>query len=231
MGYQAKLVDFFNEFERCLMQTWWLLIGHRYACIWWSTWWCWANIRDIDGHKSTLQWRHTERHGVSKYRRLEHLLNRLQIKEKTKLRVNGLYEGNPPVTGGFPSQKASDAENVSIWWRHHGDMFYSNLELVLQANHGIIEKYFMGHIFNSPWRSCFKMADAIPRFFAHFKGREYRNPGTSRSQFTRQTNYVMMSTHNVQMTLYTVLKSQVCCYVKYLLVINPHCQHESSLMR
>ena len=23
------------------------------------------------------------------------------------------------VTGEFPAQKASDAENVSIWWRHH----------------------------------------------------------------------------------------------------------------
>ena len=30
--------------------------------------------------------------------------------------------GNPPVTGGFPSQRASNAENVSIWWRHH-DMY------------------------------------------------------------------------------------------------------------
>ena len=31
----------------------------------------------------------------------------------------GLCEGNSPVTGEFPSQKASNAENVSIWWRHH----------------------------------------------------------------------------------------------------------------
>ena len=29
-----------------------------------------------------------------------------------------------PVTGEFPAQKASNAENVSIWWRHHG--FYHN---------------------------------------------------------------------------------------------------------
>ena len=28
-------------------------------------------------------------------------------------------EGNPPDTGGFPSQRASNAENISIWWRHH----------------------------------------------------------------------------------------------------------------
>ena len=27
--------------------------------------------------------------------------------------------GNSPRTGGFPAQRASNAENVSIWWRHH----------------------------------------------------------------------------------------------------------------
>ena len=40
-------------------------------------------------------------------------------KKTSKLRVTGLSEGNPPVTGGIPSQRASNAENVSIWWRHH----------------------------------------------------------------------------------------------------------------
>ena len=35
------------------------------------------------------------------------------------LRVTGLCEWNPPVTGGFPSQMASNAENTSIWWHHH----------------------------------------------------------------------------------------------------------------
>ena len=28
--------------------------------------------------------------------------------------------GEPPVIGGFPSQRTSNAGNVSIWWRHHG---------------------------------------------------------------------------------------------------------------
>ena len=40
--------------------------------------------------------------------------------KKTKLRVTGLYAGNSPGTGEFPAQMASNAENVSIWWRHHG---------------------------------------------------------------------------------------------------------------
>ena len=42
-----------------------------------------------------------------------------QIKETSKLRVTGLCAGNSPVTGEFPAQMASNAENVSIWWRHH----------------------------------------------------------------------------------------------------------------
>ena len=29
------------------------------------------------------------------------------------------FEGNLPVTGEFPAQRANSAENVSIWWRHH----------------------------------------------------------------------------------------------------------------
>ena len=43
---------------------------------------------------------------------------RKQQSRASKLRVTGLCEGNPPVTGGFPSQRASNAENVFIWWRH-----------------------------------------------------------------------------------------------------------------
>ena len=37
----------------------------------------------------------------------------------SKLSVTGLCAGNSPVTGEFPAQRASNAENVSIWWRHH----------------------------------------------------------------------------------------------------------------
>ena len=37
----------------------------------------------------------------------------------SKPRVTGLCEGNSPVTGEFPAQNDSKAENVSIWRRHH----------------------------------------------------------------------------------------------------------------
>ena len=50
------------------------------------------------------------------------VLNRLfrrRSKKTSKLRVTGLCAGNSPGTGEFPTQMASYAENVSIWWRHH----------------------------------------------------------------------------------------------------------------
>ena len=37
----------------------------------------------------------------------------------SKLSVTNLCAGNSPVTGEFPAQMTSNAENVSIWWRHH----------------------------------------------------------------------------------------------------------------
>ena len=33
--------------------------------------------------------------------------------------ILALYEGNQPVTNGFSSQRASNAENVSMSWCHH----------------------------------------------------------------------------------------------------------------
>ena len=69
-----------------------------------------------------LQWRHNRHHVVSNHQPHHCLLKRLfgrRSKKTSKLRVTGLCEGNSPVTGEFPAQMASNAENVSIWWRHH----------------------------------------------------------------------------------------------------------------
>ena len=70
----------------------------------------------------SLQWRHIEPDGVSNHRCIDHLFNRLFMRRSnktSKLRVIGLCEGNSSVTSEFPSQRASNAKNVSIWWRHH----------------------------------------------------------------------------------------------------------------
>ena len=43
-------------------------------------------------------------------------------KKTSKLCVTGLCAGNSPGTSEFPAQMASNAENVSIWWRHHAEL-------------------------------------------------------------------------------------------------------------
>ena len=49
-----------------------------------------------------------------------------QRKHQLKLRGAGLCEGSPPVTDGLPSQRASNAEIFSIWWRRHVSAFVCN---------------------------------------------------------------------------------------------------------
>ena len=70
------------------------------------------------------QWRYNECHGTSNHRHVHCLPNRLF--RRTSKKISKLpCEGNPLVTGGFPSQRASNAENVWIWWRHHVTKFSS----------------------------------------------------------------------------------------------------------
>ena len=71
---------------------------------------------------SSLQWRYKERDGVSHHRRLPCLFNRLfgcKSKKASKLRATDLCEGNSPVTGEFPSQRSSNAEEwVDCFWSY-----------------------------------------------------------------------------------------------------------------
>ena len=104
--------------SQTIMRQWWCwwakLVGNDYVQMWWKYVGWHANI--------TLQLRHNERDGVSNHQRLHCLLNcwfRRRSKKTPKLHVTGLCAGNSPVTGEFPTQKASYAENVSTWWRHH----------------------------------------------------------------------------------------------------------------
>ena len=69
-----------------------------------------------------LVWRHSGHDGVSNHQPHDCLLKSLfrrRSKKTSKLRVTGLCSGNSPVTGEFPAQMASNAEDGSIWWRHH----------------------------------------------------------------------------------------------------------------
>ena len=97
-------------------------------------------------HKSyvTLQWLHNERDGVSNHQRLYCLLKCwLRHKSKKtiwKLHVTGLCEGNPLVTSGFPSQRASNMEicfhlMTSSWiWGQHCSCQCSYSEACIAPN-------------------------------------------------------------------------------------------------
>ena len=81
----------------------------------------------------SLQWRHNGWDSVSNHQPHDCLLNRLfrhRSKKTSKLRVTGLCAGNSPGTGEFSAQMASNAENVSIWWLHHGGVMFLCLKVI-----------------------------------------------------------------------------------------------------
>ena len=70
-------------------------------------------LQQLSYQITTSHYRHNRRDGVSNHRRLDCLLNclfRSRSKKTSKLRVTGLCEGNSPVTGEFPVQRASNAK-------------------------------------------------------------------------------------------------------------------------
>ena len=75
-------------------------------------------LNKFGGHglDKSLQWRHNGRDGVSNHQRLGCLLNRLfrsRSAKTSKLRVTGC-EGNSPVIGEFPAQRASNVDTGRI---------------------------------------------------------------------------------------------------------------------
>ena len=70
----------------------------------------------------SLHWRHNGRDTVSNHQPHDCSFNNLfrrSSKKTSQLRVTGLCVGNSPGTGEFPTQMASDVENVSIFfWRN-----------------------------------------------------------------------------------------------------------------
>ena len=79
-------------------------------------------ITTVQLYRRSLQWHHNEWDGISNHQSHDCLLNglsRRRSRKISKLRITGLCVGNSPVTSEFPTQRASNEENVSIWWRHH----------------------------------------------------------------------------------------------------------------
>ena len=92
---------------------------------------------------TSLLWRHNGPDGISNHQPHDCLLNRLfghRSKKTSKLCVTGLCAGNSPETGEFPAQMASNAEDVSIWWRHHVKCYklFANIRRASSHTHHVL---------------------------------------------------------------------------------------------
>ena len=90
------------------------------------THWVRDKIAAISQTILSLYWRHNGHDGVSNHQRLDCLFSRFfrrRSKKTSKLCVANLCVENSSVTGEFPAQRASNARNLFIWWRHHLSAF------------------------------------------------------------------------------------------------------------
>ena len=117
---------------------------------------CSLPLHDEGSTMGVLPWRHNERDGISNHQPHDCLLNglfRSRSKKTPKLRITVLYEGNSPVTREFPAQRASNADDISIWWRLP-DLPSFQWGWVMRSSELILKKciYFMtSHHVSSPW--------------------------------------------------------------------------------
>ena len=100
----------------------------------------------------SLQWCHNGRDGVSNHHPHHCLLKRLfrrRSKKTSKLRLTGLCAGNSPECGEFTAQRASNAENVSIWWRHHIIFLSDEARVICTGLHSILQVECLTKIYNA----------------------------------------------------------------------------------
>ena len=133
------------------VSTFWILVIQNCSSLWlvWSMF-PWEQdtllqYLDYELIWFSIQWRHNERDGVSNHQPHDSLLHCLfsrRSKKTSKLLVTGLCEENSPVIGEFTVQRARNAENVSIWWRHHVDDMGPGCEASYCNNHCPYKSYF-----------------------------------------------------------------------------------------
>ena len=153
-----------------------VILKDRICCCCWLFWQnlfsaC-GNIECVCGDCSggasyfVLQLRHNRHNGVPNHKPHDCLLNRLsrrRSRETSKLRGTCLCPKSSPVTGELPEQMASNAENVSIWWRLHDDAlknsgspvrigFHESMYLIITFPNGPCIAIFIKELDASPTR-------------------------------------------------------------------------------
>ena len=65
-----------------------------------------------------------------------------QIKENIKATHHWPLCGEFTGTGEFPAQRASYAENVSIWWRHRAKSYIMPRQASVNLRHPVLVSYY-----------------------------------------------------------------------------------------
>ena len=89
----------------------------------------------------------------SNHRQLPHLFNSLFKLTTKKLRLSGLCEGNPPVTGGFPSHKAP--LSISFSWRHYAHVYRYVIKNMMLPNTDGLPSYWMNRFVKAFWNMLY----------------------------------------------------------------------------
>ena len=151
---------------------------------------------------TALRWRHNGRDSVSNHQPRDCLLNRLfrlRSKKTPKPRVTGFCAGNSPRTGEFPAQMASYAENVSIWWRHHGfrQSRMENTESFVDVmNFSLNDKYDFDDVAKHKWINKQIRSFEIPLCLTATTTPNQRRHMWNITQYSRGNGLLMITEYN-----------------------------------
>ena len=137
MSYGVSIVRILEKIDRVIMA-----LHCIYYCI---------TIHMQLGHLwRSLRWRHNGHDDVSNHQPHHCLLNLYSDADQRKHQSSTSHWplcGKFTGTGEFPTQMASNAENVSIWWRHH---------VIIMKPQGICNPHVNLSLFISSWGALFQ---------------------------------------------------------------------------
>ena len=149
------------------------------------------------------------------------IYSRRRSKKTSKLRVAGLCAGNSPVTGEFPTQMASNVENVSIWWCHHEKSELITFEASLYIIYMVYWEILQTH--HDKYSSCHSGTKLILNHY------EYRNMLHNSVKFKLQLKKYICSNsihwYNIKTIwiivpftgeIFTCITSMICLVMQYI---------------
>ena len=103
----------------------------------------------------SLQWPHNEHDGVSNHQPHDY------SGADQRKHQSSASQAMATVTGEFPAQKASNAENVSIWWRRHVPSGNFDIQTTMHQNETKRPLWWLDGRYHRQWRLSFRQFQHI----------------------------------------------------------------------